>query len=353
MSQPPDQVDAVIVGQGLAGTSLAWCFLRRGARILVIDRAEPFTASRVAPGLITPITGKRLKRSWQWTEFWPAARDFYRSLEITTETQFLHLRPALRLFLSAAEREQFQQQLEQGEFAGLEVQDIAPNSLPGLAAPWGGFEMQPAGNLNVAAFLQASAKVFSADAHRWEGTIAYDQIDLETRTIRIAGHSVQTTHLIFCEGWKGSQNPWLRQVPFRPAKGELLRVHIPGWSEQRTVHAGKWLAPVTTDQYWAGSTYEWNQLDCSPTEQGRSDILHGIDRFLVKPAQILEHVAGVRPAVSDSHPVIGRHPEIPWFGFLNGLGTKGVLHAPLMAQRLCELLLEGTEPPPEVSLSRW
>ncbi len=167
MSRPPDQVDAVIVGQGLAGTALAWCLLRRGVRVLVIDCAEPFTASRVAPGLITPITGKRLKRSWQWTEFWPVARDFYQSLEITTETRFLHLQPAIRLFLSAAEREQFQRQREQGEFAGLEVQDIAAESLPGLIAPWGGFEMQPAGNLDVVAFLKASSTAFSAAGDLW------------------------------------------------------------------------------------------------------------------------------------------------------------------------------------------
>src|SRR5947208_10418426 len=101
------RVDVVIVGQGLAGTALAWHLLRRGRSVLVIDREPAVTSSRIAAGLVTPVTGKRLARSWRWDELYPAARAFYRAIEAETGATFLHQRPALRLFADEAERDEF------------------------------------------------------------------------------------------------------------------------------------------------------------------------------------------------------------------------------------------------------
>src|SRR6188768_1512417 len=97
----------VIVGQGLAGTALAWALLRRGRRVLVIDREGGGSSSRVAAGLITPVTGKRLAKSWRWDELYPAAVAFYRAIEAETRSAFFHQRPALRLFANEAERDEF------------------------------------------------------------------------------------------------------------------------------------------------------------------------------------------------------------------------------------------------------
>ena len=66
--------DAIIVGQGLAGTTLAWCLLEAGMSVLVTDPEEEITSSKIAAGLITPITGQRLALSWQVETFLPAAR---------------------------------------------------------------------------------------------------------------------------------------------------------------------------------------------------------------------------------------------------------------------------------------
>src|SRR5215213_4280553 len=91
-------VDFVIVGAGLAGTTLAWQLRRRGRSVLVLDRETGGAASRVAAGLVTPVTGKRLARSWRWDELFPAAVAFYREVEAEHGATFFHERPALRLF---------------------------------------------------------------------------------------------------------------------------------------------------------------------------------------------------------------------------------------------------------------
>ena len=59
-----DIFDCVIVGQGLAGTTLAWHLVEAGRSVLLLDAEAPVTASKISPGLITPITGQRLSLAW-------------------------------------------------------------------------------------------------------------------------------------------------------------------------------------------------------------------------------------------------------------------------------------------------
>jgi glycine/D-amino acid oxidase-like deaminating enzyme len=58
--------------------------------------------------------------------------------------------------------------------------------------------------------------------------------------------------------------------------------------------------------------------------------------------KILEHRIGVRPASYDRHPLIGSHPKHRNLLCLNGLGSKGSLMAPFLAERILEWILDGT-----------
>lgn len=53
-------MNILIIGQGIAGSCLAWELKRRGAEFTVADRPIAETASRVAAGLVNPLTGPRL-----------------------------------------------------------------------------------------------------------------------------------------------------------------------------------------------------------------------------------------------------------------------------------------------------
>src|SRR5580704_16086454 len=104
---PENDRDFIVVGQGLAGTTLAWQLHRRGFRVMVVDRESGNSASRVAAGLITPVTGKRLAKSWRLDEVFPAAVAFYHWVEAQTGHKYFKQRPSLRLFQDEAEREEY------------------------------------------------------------------------------------------------------------------------------------------------------------------------------------------------------------------------------------------------------
>ena len=65
------EVDFMIVGQGLAGSLLASELLDAGKTIQIFDADHEGAASAIAAGIINPITGRRLVKSWMIMSFYP------------------------------------------------------------------------------------------------------------------------------------------------------------------------------------------------------------------------------------------------------------------------------------------
>ena len=70
--------DFLIIGQGLAGSALAYQLLQAGQKVLVIDNQYANSASRVAAGLLNPITGNEMKKTWWADRLFPYLFQFYR-----------------------------------------------------------------------------------------------------------------------------------------------------------------------------------------------------------------------------------------------------------------------------------
>lgn len=302
----------IIVGQGLAGTALGWALLRRGRSVLVVD-SDKGGASRLAAGLITPVTGKRLAKSWRWDELYPAACAFYRDIEVATGESFFHQKPAVRIFANEAERDEFHRR-EGNILRGL-VEPAAALNAEWFSAPLGGFTMPHAARLDVPRYLDASRDYFRA-----RGAFRAAEIDLR--------EPLPAETVVFCRGFAPDT------LKFNAAKGELLTIRVPGLAEDRVVHRGIWLAPAGGDLFRAGSTYTWEPLDTRPTPEGRTEIETKLRDFLKVPYKILDHRAAVRPVIDAGYPVLGRHPEHPHLAYFNGLGSKGSLLAPFFANQL-------------------
>jgi len=74
------QTDVLIIGQGICGTFLSWWLEKAGLSWLMIDEQRPFTASKAAAGLINPVTGRRIVKTWMIDELLPFAQDAYRRI---------------------------------------------------------------------------------------------------------------------------------------------------------------------------------------------------------------------------------------------------------------------------------
>lgn len=343
--------DTIILGQGLAGTTLAWALQAVGVRVLVVDRDEAVTSSRIAAGLITPITGQRLAMSWRFDELWPVAVGFYQQIEAVTKSSFFRTGPMVRLILHAEERLKFAKKQDPA-FRRFVAHPVPLVNADWFAEPYGGFEMAPSARLDVATYLDASRRYFQTPGLYCQADVQIpDDIALSADGVVIPRLGVAATRLVFCQGFGGVNNPWFANVRFRAVKGEILTLRIPELNEPRTINRhGTWLTPLGNGLFRAGATYDRANLDQVPTTAGREAILTQIRQFVRLPVEVIAHDAAVRPIVPSNRPVIGLHAKHPQLAYFNGLGSKGSLSAPFFAMQLANHLVNGTAIEREVDL---
>lgn len=318
-----------VVGQGLAGTCLAWRLRERGVSFRILHQKNRRSASIISAGLVTPVTGKGMNPSWRIEEYLPGALSFYRGVEATLETTLFHKLPIMRLFAEEAEWERFQ--AKRARLEDWIERAILPGSGDGVRADFGAVVWRGGGRLDARKFLERSRQLFDEEG-------VFGEVDQD---VLAADPDSQVT--VFCcgAGGLGTEGPF-DFLPHRRAKGEMLTVRIQGFPEHQVVSRKRWLIPIGDECFRVGATYEWDDLSDNPTEEGRAALEELVRSFTELPYTVLDHVAGVRPIVRASQPVIGRHPQKPEIAIFNGLGSKGVLYGPGVASELVDHLCEGT-----------
>ena len=349
----------VIIGQGIAGSCVAWELWRRRKSFLLLDAGETATTSRVAAGLITPVTGQRLVPSWRFHEFRDCALPFYREVEAATGSSFYRDFTMLRIFQTEREAQLFRK--KQDELKSFLNDSDSPVIMDGakIAASWGCFEMPQAGQLRTAAFLDATREFFTSENRFLQACVDIDSefawLKSETCSAgcwQSQRYGLTAGSLICCQGIEGRKSDGLKSLPWKPAKGEILTVRIPNLNESRILNSGVWLIPVGGDDYRTGSTYEWNDLDQRPTPTGRDEIVERLKRFLKLPFEIIDQQAAVRPSMEDQKPFTGILSSDSRLAVLNGLGSKGALMAPLLARQLIDHLEYGADLDPAIDVQR-
>lgn len=330
----------LIIGQGLAGTALAWCLWERGVPFLIVDRDEPVTCSKVAAGLITPITGMRLTVSWRYEMFYREALRFYRACGKRLQQRFFFPRGYVRLLKSEQEIAKWGKRRRDPD-----MQPFLHRKQPKLNdavvhQPEHAFQQRHAAWLDTSAYLHASRRFFELlDA--WQKADV-QPADVHDDTAGIRWNGQRFSHVIWAQGWSAGKHPLLHWVPFQSALGTILTVEADLHGEKRILNRGCWLLPRHDGTLRVGSTYEWKFDDPNTPSPEQVQVLGNTLRMLLKvPATIMAAQSAVRPIIKNRQAFMGTHPRHPRVAFLNGLGSKGSLRSPWLARHLIEHLLDG------------
>jgi glycine oxidase len=326
------RADILIVGQGLAGTWLAWEMERAGISFEVVDAGHGKAASSLAAGIINPITGRRLVKSWRIETLLPAAGVAYREIGKALGRPIWRSIRVRRLFADEREKRVATDKYERGELAPYVV--AAPDET--------GLWIEGAARVDVSALLSASRA-------RWRAAGKLREEALGDPATEADKHDL----VVDCRGVAGAREGNFDFGPWEFSKGQILEVTVAGLDPDVVLNRGRWVLPLARGKAWVGATHEPQFSDLLPSAPGRAQLEAGAAALLRGSFSVTDHFAGVRVNLPDKRPAAGRHPANSRIGIVNGLGAKGALWAPMLARQWVNHLTEGVPFDPEISIERF
>ncbi len=346
------QVDFIIVGQGLAGTLLSYFLLLENQRVVVLDYSHEGRTSNIAAGLVNPITGRRLAKSWRFEELAAFAKQTYQSLEGQLGVQLWHDRRIVRALHNTFEENEWMRRSGYPEFQAFMSDGPEMTEFEGkIHEPFGWGELRNCAQVAMTVLVERWRGHLLREGHFFMENIDYQRIEFVENQVHYGGWAARK--LIFCEGAKALENPFFNHLPFLATKGELLLVKIPGCQFGRILKQHIFLVPQGGEVYWVGSTSRYEFEGPSPSEASYNWLISELDKTLTVPYQVIKHLAGIRPTVADIRPFLGLNEAHPELGIFNGLGTKGALLGPFFAKQMADFLLGKGELEPDVDIKRF
>jgi glycine oxidase len=353
-----DDFDVVFVGGGVIGLASAWRAAQRGARVCVLERAEPPAgATNVAAGMLAPVGeltfGERelldltLASGALWADF--AAEVEAAGGEALDRDEAGELR----------RHHDLQREL------GLEAEWLTPTRCrelePGLVPNFvGGVLAASEASVDPRALARAlTAALREAGGELRTGTEVVDALwdDERLAGVRTAsGEEVHADAVVLCNGAWSGQASWLppeARPPVRPVKGETVELRPregEGAPASRIVCSERvYLVPRPDGRLIVGATQEERGFDTVVTAGGVHELLREAYRVLpdVAEMEFAGTIAGLRPGTPDNLPIVGRG-AIDGLVLATGHFRNGILLTPLSADAVAATLA-GTAPPPVMS----
>ncbi|MBD3637231.1 MAG: FAD-binding oxidoreductase [Crocinitomicaceae bacterium] len=328
----------IIIGWGLAGSTLAWQFYLEGVPCTVYDSRENH-CSRVAAGMINPIVFKRLTKGWKVDILMPYAKGFYSKVEETLGVSLLSNKKIVRVFSSVEEQNNWASLEGDGRFDAY-LNPVDDLDHPHVNAPFGVGKVNSLGNLDINLYLDKSKEFLSENG-------------VEFINRPFMSKMLDRDEYIYCQGYKLTMNPFFQHLKLKLAHGDVLTIKAPDLKYDDILNKNMFVLPLGDDLYRIGSTYNWEMTEPVPTEAGKNELLERLRSFCSFDFEIVSHEGGIRPTVQDRRPLLGTHPVRKGMHVFNGLGTKGVSIAPYYANMMFNYLVNNKDLDPEVDINRF
>ena len=346
---PHKALDYLIIGQGVVGTWLSYYAKQAGKSFVVVNDPNTPAASKVASGVINPVTGRRIVQTWMIETFLPFALKAYSDLGASINMDIVKEAPVILIHPSEQMLESFEYRYDH------ENVYLQKNNATDFAAfmhtPFG------TGQINQSVWIDLNA-MLAGWAQQLTDNEEYinDRFDIADLTITHEGvewKGIKAKRVLFSDGLSSMDNPYFKGLPFAPNKGEALIVEIKDLPNQAIYKHNLSIVPWKDQLFWVGSNYEWHYQDAAPTDAFKIKMETALTQLLKLPFKMVDHITGLRPANQERRPFVGLHPIYKALGICNGMGTKGCSLSPYFAQELIAHCENGTAIHPEASLERF
>ena len=335
------EFDYIILGQGICGTFLSWNLIKAGKKILVIDEPQKFSSTKVASGIINPVTGRRVVTTWMIEDLlpftWNAYSEFGNDIgeTIIEQKNTIAFPPSVQMLQTykkrANEENSYIQSFEKNEEQFHEYFNFVFQT----------FTINPTYLICLHPLLNEWRKKLIETNSLLEEK--FDDAQLVILQNLVQYKNITAEKIIFCNGINTFHNPSWKNLPYIFNKGQALIADISNLPANNIYKYGAiTFAPWYDNLWWIGSSYENDFTTTEPTEEFYNTTTALLKNILKIPFTIKDHLSSLRPAVIERRPFVGLHPDYPSIGILNGMGTKGCSLAPYFAHQLTQYLLHNT-----------
>ncbi len=345
-------LDYILVGCGVAGTNLAIHLEEAGKKIIIIDDNQKTCSSIVAAGVLNPITGKRLVKSWQSENALPYAKEFYLNLEKTLKSKFFYENKILQVCKSKEEEELWNFRREDESYSFFLKGRLKANSLECIKDTFGSFYIEGVARIETEIFCAKSKEYFKENNLYKEDNFDYSQLKTEGDFVEYKG--IKARAIIFCEGYKAIENPFFNWLPFAPAKGEILVFKTDAKLPKEIIHKEKWLMKIDEETFRCGSTWDRENFNQEVREEAVEELTKALKNILQNTTklELCDKSAGVRPCTKTTRPFLGTHPKNSKLYIFNGFGSKGYALSPYFASEFTKYLETNYQFESQANISR-
>ena len=343
-------LDYIIVGSGLAGISFSETLLNSNKSFCVFNTNKN-ASTKVAAGLYNSVILKRFNLVWKAQEQINLLPQFYGNIEQKTNVKLDYNLEVRKRFTSTEDQNEWFVAVDKQKLETFLDAQIISNSNENVNAPFGFGKVLQTGYVDVS-LLYDVYQLYLQDL----GVFQNEVFDYDNLIMHLDGfeyNGIKAKNIVFAEGFGLHQNPFFNFLPLDGTKGELLKIHAPNLKLDYCLNSSLFILPIGNDNYKVAATYNWTDKDSLPTEEGKKELLDKLDAIINCEYTVLEHFAGVRPTVLDRRPLVGEHPIHKSMYILNGLGTRGVMLGPYLAQLLFNSIENKTELDPQVDIVRF
>lgn len=342
-------IDFIVVGNGLAGISFSEIALQNNKSIFVFDNnSQP--SSKVAGGLYNPVVLKRFSEVWKAKEQIEFAFPLYHNIQSRLNVIFDYELPILRKLFSIEEQNNWFQAADKLNLAPFLDPKLSKQKYDAIDSPFHYGKVNHTGYLEISTLIESYSKYLKS--LNCYSTEAFDYNEIQFLESGIQYKDIQAKNIIFAEGFGLHANPFFNDLPLDGTKGELLIIKAPNLHLDVIIKSSVFILPIGNDLYKVGATYDWKDKTNNPTEEGKKELVDKLKELISCDFEIVEHFAGVRPTVKDRRPLVGTHPIHPQLHVLNGLGTRGVMLGPYLANQLFQHIDNGAPLENEINIER-
>ena len=344
------QVDYLIVGLGLAGLAFTKKLEEQNKSFMVFED-DSQNSSKVAGGMYNPVILKRFTPVWEAKDQLKIALPFYNGLETKFQKKYDYKVDIYRIFKSIEEQNNWFIAADKPSLSNYMSSKIIHKKFKGVLSNVGFGKLTNTGRINTKELLKDYRTYLNNQNKLKKESFIYSNLQITDEGVEYK--NIKASKIVFCEGFGLKKNPFFNYLPMQEAKGELIIIHAPELTIDFLIKAAVFVMPLGNNYYKVGATFNWKDKTKVPTEEGKQELISKLDSFITVPYQIVEHVAGIRPTVKDRRPLVGKHPKYRNLAILNGLGTRGVMIAPITAIALYNYLENNVMLSKEIDISRF